>query len=288
VNKTVLVTGCSSGFGFFLVKEYLNKGWSVVATMRNHQDKASLFDDVKNERLHLLSLDVTSEGERKEVARYIATHFDGKLDCLVNNAGLAIFGAFEEASESQLRYQFEVNFFGLSLLPKECLPFLRKSHGRVINLSSCLGYTGMPLNSLYCASKFAVEGLSEALYYELKPHGVQVTLIEPGGHRTQFADNAIWTEAPIKPHSPYDFQTTAFREFHDKLKSRSGVSPLSVVKKIMTVSTAKNAPLRVRCGKDAHLLSSLKRFLPSRFLNALFNTLYSKLFPQKVLTNEFR
>ena len=132
-NKTVLITGCSSGFGRGLVK----------------------------------------------------------LDALVNNAGYGLFGVFEELSEDLIRKQMEVNFFGCVLLTQALLPSIRATRGVILNLSSMLGFFAPPMSSLYCASKFAIEGWSESLHFELAPHGVRVVLIEPGSFNTQFGSNLM-------------------------------------------------------------------------------------------------
>ena len=180
MTKTVLITGTSSGFGRQLAPRFLNAGWTVIATLRDASKRSDLFaaDLAKSPgRLFVLSLDVARENERVAAAGFIDRQFEGKLDCLVNNAGFGLFGALEDLSEDQIRRQMEVNFFGLVLLSRSLLPHLRRARGRIINITSALGYLGMPLTSLYCASKFAVEGLSESLYYELKPHGVQVAIV---------------------------------------------------------------------------------------------------------------
>src|SRR5262245_19631363 len=194
-DKTILITGCSSGFGRLVIPEFLREGWHVIATMRDAANRKGIFNEELNgyrDALSLLSLDVTNEAERAAAKNFIEEKFGGKLDCLVNNAGYGLFGAVEDLSEAQIREQMEVNFFGLVLLTQMLLPQLRKASGRIINLSSVLGFTGMPMSAMYCASKFAVEGFSEGLYHELKPHGVQVALVEPGAFRTNFAEKLTW------------------------------------------------------------------------------------------------
>src|SRR5262245_25417622 len=213
-RKTVLITGCSSGFGQLLVPEFLRDGWQVIATMRGAEKRQALFSkelQQYGDQLAILLLDVTNAEERRAVRDFIKERFGGRLDCLVNNAGYGLFGAVEDLSEAQIRQQMEVNFFGLVLLTQILLPQLRQSRGRVINISSVLGFMAMPMSVMYCASKFAVEGFSEGLAYELEPHGVQVALVEPGAFRTNFAEKLTWGDKSSDTNSPYQKQTAAYR-----------------------------------------------------------------------------
>src|SRR5437868_4806455 len=218
MTKTVLITGTSTGFGHALVPRFLNVGWTVLATMRNAESRQDLYKDEAAktaDRLFIINLDVAAAEDRAAVAQFIDNRFDGRLDCLVNNAGFGLFGALEDVSEAQIRNQMEVNFFGLVLLTRQLLPHLRRARGRIINVSSVLGYTGMPLSALYAASKFAVEGLSESLDYELRPHGVQVAIVEPGGFRTGFRSNLAYGEKSFDESSAYSSQFAAFTRYRE-------------------------------------------------------------------------
>ncbi len=283
-NKTVLITGCSSGFGRLLVPEFLRDGWTVVATMRQAKARREIFKDEMvdhAERLFLLSLDVTNEAERQATFEFIEKHFEGKLDCLVNNAGYGLFGAAEDLSEEQIRAQMEVNFFGLVAVTRKLLPQIRRAGGRIINLSSVLGYTAMPLSSLYCASKFAVEGFSEGLYHELRPHGVQVAVVEPGAFRTGFAEKMAWGENCFDENSVYRAQTEAYRRYREERASGDGTSPAPVVGAVMRLASMKRMPMRVRCGKDAKSVYAAKRLLPEALQTTVFASVYKKIFSSK-------
>jgi NAD(P)-dependent dehydrogenase (short-subunit alcohol dehydrogenase family) len=283
-NKTVLITGTSSGFGRSLVAEFLREGWTVIATLRNAEQRAELFKNEMSsapDRLFLFSLDVSDAKDREAAAEFIAEHFEGRLDCLINNAGYGLFGALEDLSEEQIREQLEVNFFGLVLLTRGLLPQIRRAQGRIINLSSVLGYTGMPLASLYCASKFAVEGFSEGLYHELKAHGVQVALVEPGAFRTSFADKQAWGEQSFDDHSPYRKQTLAYSRYREQRASGEGVSPEPVIGAVMRLASSQRMPMRVRCGKDAKGVYAVKRLLPESLQAAVFTKVYARLFSNK-------
>ena len=165
---TVLITGCSSGFGRALVPRYLELGWNVIATFRSGASKEPGHPFESEQRrfpnsLHTVPLDITSDVDRARAATLISDKFEGKLACLINNAGQGTFGAFEDFSPEQIRSQMEVGFFGALFLTRSLAPALRKAQGRVLVVSSLCGYTGMPLSSLYCASKHALEGLFESL-----------------------------------------------------------------------------------------------------------------------------
>ena len=279
-SRTVLMTGTSSGFGRLLVPEFLREGWTVIATLRDAQERADMFKSELRgaaDRLFPFSLDVTNEKDRRAAAEFIDEHFEGRLDCLVNNAGYGLFGAAEDLSEEQVRRQMEVNFFGLVFLTQTLLPQLRRARGRIINLSSVLGFSAMPLASLYCASKFAVEGFSEGLYHELKPHGVQVAIVEPGGFRTSFVEKQNWGERSFHDDSPYREQTTGYDRFRERRASGEGVSPAPVIHAVMRLAKAKRMPLRVRCGKDAKGVYAAKRLLPEGLQTALFSKVYARL-----------
>ncbi len=184
MKKTVLITGASSGFGRETVKLFQQKGWNVIATMRSPE---------KEKELNLLPgvsvvrLDVTDEASIKE-----ATAGAGPIDVLVNNAGYGTLGALEAAPDSVIRQQMEVNFFGVIAVTRAVLPGMRaRRSGVIINVSSMGGRVVFPFSTLYHASKFAIEGLTESLQYELNPLGIRTKLIEPGGYRTDFASRSM-------------------------------------------------------------------------------------------------
>jgi NAD(P)-dependent dehydrogenase (short-subunit alcohol dehydrogenase family) len=282
--KTVLITGTSTGFGHRLVPRFLDAGWTVLATMRNADRRKDLFKDEAAkvaDRLFIINLDVTDAEARAGVARFIEDRFDGRLDCLVNNAGFGLFGALEDVSEAQIRDQMEVNFFGLVLLTRQLLPHLRRARGRVINLSSVLGYTGMPLSSVYAASKYAVEGLSESLYYELRPHGVQVAIVAPGAFRTGFRDNLAYGEKSFAESSAYRSQFAAFKRYRDAREIGTGNPIDPVIDAVMKLAAARKMPLRVRCGKDAKAGYAAKRLLPESLQRAMLEKIFNRLLSNK-------
>jgi short-subunit dehydrogenase len=266
--KTVLVTGATSGFGKGLVSSLLKSGFTVIATGRNLLGRKELFSTERAEfGARLIELD-------------LETYFrDKPLDVLINNAGYAVFGPAEECSEDKLRRQFEVNFFGMVLLTQKLLPFLRQSKGHIINFSSVFGLMGFPLSSVYCASKYAVEGFSESLSYELKPFSVKVTLIEPGGYRTNFNNAAEWGMTETK-NSIYQLQVQNYTSLRNKLASRPNPqNPQDVVNGVVNIIQSHNPKLNYSFGKDAFSVRVLKKIFPrsvfhkvsGKFLYKAFN-----------------
>jgi NAD(P)-dependent dehydrogenase (short-subunit alcohol dehydrogenase family) len=188
MKQTVLITGASSGFGRETVKLFQQKGWNVIATMRSPEKETALttLRDVLVTRL-----DVT---DKASIASAVVegTHMFGGIDVLVNNAGYGTLGALEAASDDVIRQQFEVNFFGLIDVVKAVLPGMRaRRSGVIVNVSSIGGKVTFPYCSLYHATKFAVEGLTESMQYELNPMGIRTKIVEPGGYKTEFAGRSM-------------------------------------------------------------------------------------------------
>jgi NAD(P)-dependent dehydrogenase (short-subunit alcohol dehydrogenase family) len=279
--KIVLITGCSSGFGRSLVNAYLERGYRVIATLRNATDRLEIFSDIPESQRKLLdiqSLDVTKKEEIQAICEHIVQNYSEQLDVLVNNAGYGLYGALEDITEEQLRHQMEVNFFGPAFLTRGLLPFLRKSKGSVINISSLMARFSLPLGSAYSASKAALEGLSEGLYYELKKHGVNLSTIQPGGHRTQFAKSINWGEFSGSPDSPYTPETQAFKAMMNKLTSRpKAPDEREVVELALKMTEATSPPRRVLVGKDAVSTGMMQKILPERLYHAILCLFYSRV-----------
>jgi NAD(P)-dependent dehydrogenase (short-subunit alcohol dehydrogenase family) len=175
--STVLITGCSSGFGEAATKLFASRGWNVIATMRNPDDGRALAD-LKN--VLVLRLDVQDGASIDKAITEGIGHF-GRIDAVVNNAGYGLISLFEPAPREAIREQFDVNVFGTMDVTRAILPHFRANRsGTIINMSSGSGVFGNPMGSIYCASKFAVEGFSESLAYELAGLGIKVKIIEPG------------------------------------------------------------------------------------------------------------
>ena len=191
MKKVVIITGASRGFGELIAKKFQKENFQVIATMRNIDSSPSL---KKLENLDIKKLDVTVKSDIKNVVNYTVEKY-GRIDILINNAGYGAFGFLEEASEEEIRNQFNVNYFGLIDCIKGVLPQMRKQKdGVIVNISSIAGRFGLPFTSLYNSSKFAVEGLTECLHYELSLFGIDIKTVAPGSFRTGFHDSINFTE----------------------------------------------------------------------------------------------
>jgi short-subunit dehydrogenase len=188
MDKVILVTGSSSGIGNHTVKLFQSKGWKVAATMRSPEKATDLQKIVDVE---CVRLDVTDVDSIKSAIDATLNKF-GRIDAVVNNAGYGLVGAFEASTPEQIEKQFQTNVFGLMNVCREILPYFRQEkRGTIVNVASMGGRITFPLYSLYHATKWAVEGFSESLQYELKPHNIKVKIIEPGPIKTDFYDRSM-------------------------------------------------------------------------------------------------
>ncbi len=259
-----------------MVECFLGSGdWRVLATTRHPEQ----LNNITSENLIVLPLNVASNTERTSIVARVFESCSGSLDCLINNAGYGLSGPLESLTEEQIRLQFEVNFFAPLLLTRDLLPALRVAKGKVINISSVLGFIGMPLQSLYVASKFALEGLSESLSYELGSHGIQVCLVEPGGFRTRFVDNIKWPiDAGTTSNSVvYEPQMLGYRRFLTRKMKQPGNDPKRVADAVFALSNKGVVPLRVRVGQDTQALYYIRRSLPQKVADHVLRNMSKKL-----------
>jgi NAD(P)-dependent dehydrogenase (short-subunit alcohol dehydrogenase family) len=280
--RKILITGATSGFGKLLVDAFLKNGDFVIATGRNLHNRREVFSNARlqfPESMMEVTMDVTNKQEISDAVNLVNEKF-GSIDILINNAGYGLFGALEDLLEEEIRYQMEVNFFGTVNVTKSFLPLLRKRRGKIFNFSSVFGFMGFPLTGLYCASKYAVEGLTESLRGELAPHGVQVCLIEPGGYRTNFGSNLAWSQK--NPNSIYRQQFTNYKELHGKISQRKPQEPSEVSEGILKLSKRAKLPMRKVYGKDGKLSHFLKRCLPSGPYFLMMDTVFKKVFLRKI------
>jgi NAD(P)-dependent dehydrogenase (short-subunit alcohol dehydrogenase family) len=261
-GKVAVVTGSSSGIGFETSLLLARKGFYTYATMRNLNKSQKINDVVEKENLPLkvLQLDVTDDKSVKDAIRQI-TDESSRIDVLVNNAGYGVMGAVEDLSLDQFKSQFETNFFGVIRVTKEVIPIMRnQGNGNIINVSSIGGKIGLPLNSAYISSKFAIEGLSESMRYELEQFGIDVILIEPGVVKTNFFENVDVvvnnndnnTSTTNNITSPYSQLTQKlFEGFEPMLNSSSSSVSYDVAEVIYQAIVSKNRDVRYPVGKDA-------------------------------------
>jgi NAD(P)-dependent dehydrogenase (short-subunit alcohol dehydrogenase family) len=256
-SPVVLITGTSSGIGRAIASAFAAKGYEVFGTSRNPQRNESIAG------VELLPLDVSDQASVTSAVSTVIQRA-GRIDVLVNNAGVGIFGAAEESSIAQAQELFDTNFFGLIRVTNEVLPHLRAQRsGRIINISSVLGFLPAPYGALYAASKHAVEGYSESLDHETREFGVRVSVVEPGYTDTAFDANAADPDSPIEVYR-------AVRE-HAKeglIKAvRAGDNPSVVAEVALKAATSRSPKLRYPAGPLARQLTALKRFAPEALLD---------------------
>lgn len=280
--KTALVTGATSGFGKGIVSSLLAEGFQVVATGRNILSRKDIFSTERERyknNLVELDLDVTSQTDMKSIEVYFR---ERPLDVLINNAGFAIFGPAEECSEENFRRQFEVNVFGVIFLTKKLLPSIRRAKGHIINFSSVFGLMGFPLSSAYCASKYAIEGFSESLSYELKPHSVKVTLIEPGAYRTNFNNAAEWGMIDTSPSSVYHRQIKNYTSLRKRLSEWPHYqNPEEVINGVISIIKSRSPKLNYSFGRDAFSVRVLKTIFSRSFFHMISGIFLYKAFSRE-------
>jgi NAD(P)-dependent dehydrogenase (short-subunit alcohol dehydrogenase family) len=241
--KTWFITGASRGFGSLIVDAVLASGDAVVATAR---DPSSIPD---HPRLLKLILDVTNEAQAREAAASAIAKF-GRIDVLVNNAGYGLLGAVEEASALEVERVYSTNVFGLLNVTRAILPYMRKQRsGHIINMSSIGGYASSSGWGIYCSTKFAVEGISEALSIELAPLGIHATVVEPGYFRTDFlsAQSLSSTAARI---DDYADTVGKMRTFAAAANYQQPGDPQRLARVMIQLAAASTPPTRLALGSD--------------------------------------
>lgn len=269
MKQTVLITGTSSGIGKATAQYFAQQGWQVAATMRNPEKDQEL---AKMAGIRVFKLDVTDSTS-------IATAFDaveaafGKIDVVVNNAGYGVDGVFEAMSDAVIERQFNTNVFGLMRVTREAIQRMRPAGGgTIIQIASMGGRLAFPLYSIYHGTKWAVEGFSEALQYELRGLNIKLRLIEPGAIKTEFYGAG---RVFVKPEgtSAYD----ALVEKGVKLSMETGekgASPEVVAKAVLKAATATGWKLRYPVGAPAPMLLLLKKLLPESWFFAIVRSNY--------------
>ena len=244
MSKTIFITGASKGFGKLWAEALLQRGNNVAATSRNISGLQDLADKYGN-RFLPIALDITDRKASFAAVQQAHQHFGG-LDVVINNAGYGVFGAIEEASETEVKDVFNANVFGTLWTTQAALPIFRQQqHGHIIQLSSVLGVWTLPTLGIYNATKFAVEGLSEALASEVKDFGIHVTLIEPNGYTTDFGGTSAVQSQAIPA---YDTIKSTLGNTEGLLPEDYG-NPEATVPAILQLIDSKNPPLRLFLGK---------------------------------------
>jgi NAD(P)-dependent dehydrogenase (short-subunit alcohol dehydrogenase family) len=248
MKKVWLITGCSTGFGRELAKEVLAKGYSAAVASRNTDDVKDIVSAYPGSAI-AVKLDVTKADEITNAVKETLDRFK-QIDVLVNNAGIGYFGAIEESEEDQIRRMFEINFFGLAKMTQEVLPIMRKQRsGHIVNIASIGGFRGFPGVGFYNATKFAVDGFSEALSKETAALGIKVSTVCPSGFRTDWAGRSA-NDTKIKID---DYASTAWKNAGD-IRGYSGNQPgdpVRAAKAIVKIVESENPPLRLLLGVAA-------------------------------------
>ncbi len=260
-QKTVLITGCSSGIGLETAVLLAQQGWRVFATLRDNKKSGPLKEKAKGLSVEILPMDVDDPlSVRKGVAAVFKK--TGSLDALVNNAGWGAFGALEDFSDDEILAQYETNFFGLFRVIREVLPSMRaQGRGRILNVSSVAGKMTFAGIGLYCSSKHAVEALTESLRLELRPFGIQVGMVEPGQFHTRFKDNRLKNKMFLAGKSPYQGVLEKILQYGNS-QSAQAPGPQIAARTILKALEDEKMALRYPVGNDARWFPFAQRFLP--------------------------
>lgn len=269
-EKTILITGCSSGIGYCVARGLQQRGYRVFATAR----RAESVEQLNAEGFESLQLDLDVSQSIKQAIDEVLRRTDGRLYAVFNNGAFGLPGAVEDLSRDAMRAQFETNFFGWLELTNLLLPVMRKQgYGRIIQNSSVLGFVTMPFRGAYNASKFAVEGLSDTLRLELKDTDIHVSLVEPGPILSRFRPNAL-----IALQQHIDIDNSIHKERYQQVLERLNkegpavpftLPPEAVLKKVIHALEARTPKARYYVTFPTYLFAYLKRALPTRTLDRL-------------------
>lgn len=270
MQGVALVTGCSSGIGLATAVVLKSRGWRVFATARKAEDVARL----SAQGFEALQLDVCDPASMERALATLLTLSGGRLDALVNNAGIAVPGAVEDLSRENLQQQFDTNFFGLVELTRRVLPVMRRQgHGRIVMISSILGRIAMPWRGAYNASKHALEGLTDTLRLELRGTGIRVSLVNPGPVKSRFRDNSL-----ANFEQEVDTSASVHAGSYARLKAETGarkddqpftVGPEAVAAKVAHALESRRPKARYYVTLPAYLLATARCLLPTAWLDAV-------------------
>lgn len=270
-NKSVMVTGCSSGIGLATAELLRSNGWNVFPTARKVDD----LDSLKLAGFDAIKLDVTSSQSIATAVERVLVKNDGALGAVVNNAGFGMPGAIQDLSREAMRQQFEVNVFGLQELTNTLIPhFQKQGYGRIVNISSVVGRISLPFMGIYSASKFALEAISDAQRVELSPDSISVSLVEPGPISTRFSTNCAGQGEEKLKVGESKFGA-AYKQYFEKRRNggmsedRFRLPPEAVAKKIIHALESSNPKIRYKVTFPAYAGDLAARFVPARLIDRL-------------------
>ena len=262
MHQVALITGCSSGIGYETALMLGRNGFRTFATMRNTKKSDSLQEIIRKEGLDvsIQQLDVNDNASIENTINNIKNEAN-RIDILINNAGFGLVGFFEDLTLDEIRDQFETNFFGVLNITKKIIPIMRlQKSGTIINISSGAGQVGFPGISAYVSTKFAIEGFSESLTYELLPYGIKVVIIEPGVIKTNFFRNCKVSEHSVKKNSTYSPSLDKFQR-NIEIMQEHATSPTDVAKVIIQVLGNSEPKQRYIVGNDVAMILEAKKNL---------------------------
>jgi NAD(P)-dependent dehydrogenase (short-subunit alcohol dehydrogenase family) len=269
-QRTILITGCSTGIGHEAAQTLKKRGWRVIGTARKSIDRTDLEGYIGIETVALELGDLASVAA---CAAAVLARTGGKLDALYNNAAYGQIGAMEDVTGAVLRRHFDVNVIGTHELTRLLIPAMRKQgHGRIVTCSSVLGLISGPYRGPYCASKFAVEAMTDALRYELQGSGIHVSLLEPGPIASNFLDTTVSTfkssiDMANSPHRAAYEQRLRAMETDTQSKWKTG--PDVVVKSLIHALESPRPKVRYRISPHTYAIAAMKRILPQRLIDAI-------------------
>lgn len=280
-SKVILITGCSSGFGMLTAARLASRGHHVIATMRNLNRQNALVSELnaRGSQADIFQMDVTDPFSIQKVMSEIGEKY-GHLDVLINNAGVVIGGAFEDLSQNEIRDVMETNFFGIQNVTRAAVPLMRpQRRGKIISISSISGFYGSPGFGAYNASKWALEGFCESLYYELKFFGIDVILIEPGAYKTKiFGQNIRLAVNFDNDKSPYYFISEFLKKRVEDGLADNHRNPEDVAAVVERAVNARFPKFRYTTEIEGKIMAFLKRILPFRLFSAIYRKLLFKNF----------
>ncbi len=267
----MLITGCRSGIGLAIALAAARSGYVVYAGLRDITTKENLVSQSEGLEIIPLQLDVIKEDERTAAIDQIQRE-QGRLDVLVNNAGIGLGGFLEEITEEEIRASFDVNFFGVWSLSKAAIPLLRTSKGSLVMISSLSGTMALPGLGAYCASKFALEGMTETWRHELKPFGIDVISIQPGAYKTDISGpNRKLSVNQGIAHPFYNTMADNMEIWYDQNAVAKAYPPSHLAENLMRVLNKRNPKLRYAIGPSTGLRKFLLTLFPFKFLETYFH-----------------